>query len=54
MLKKEQSVEYRTINIKKEDYAIIKEYCNNNALKISEWVVINIKKVIEHEQSKAK
>jgi len=54
MLKKEQLVEYRTINIKKEDYTIIKEYCNNNALKISEWVVINIKKVIEHEQNKKK
>lgn len=47
-------MEYRTINIKKEDYTIIKEYCNNNALKISEWVVINIKKVIEHEQNKKK
>ena len=39
-------IERRVINIKKSDYELIKAYCDANALKISEWVVLEIKKII--------
>lgn len=38
--------ERRVINIKKEDYDFIKEYCQKNNLKISDWVGSEIKKLI--------
>jgi len=44
--------ERRVINIKKEDYDIIKQYCDTKALKISEWIVIEIKKIIKHSIKK--
>lgn len=42
-------MKYKTINIKEDDYTIIKEYCNKNALKISEWVVLKLKEVINND-----
>jgi hypothetical protein len=42
-------VKYKTINIKEDDYNCIKEYCNKNALKISEWVVLKLKEVINDD-----
>jgi hypothetical protein len=36
----------RVINIKKDDYDEIKAFCDANALKISEWIVLEIKKII--------
>jgi len=43
-------VKYKTLNIKESDYNLIREYCNNNALKISEWATIKLKQVIENEK----
>jgi len=46
--------ERRVINIKKDDYDFIKNYCNQNALKISEWVVLKLKQIIIDEKNKKK
>lgn len=44
-------IDRRVINIKKEHYDIIKKYCENNALKISDWVSLEIIKLIKQKEN---
>lgn len=38
--------ERKTINIPKQNFDIIKEYCNKNALNMSKWIVKKILEII--------
>jgi Asp-tRNA(Asn)/Glu-tRNA(Gln) amidotransferase B subunit len=42
----------RVININKEDFDIIKKYCDDNALDMSKWIVKNILEKINKENKK--
>ena len=41
---------YKTINIPKQDFDELKEYCDKNALKLSKWLVLLAKEKIENKQ----
>ena len=38
--------ERRVINLNKENFDIIKTYCDNNALKMSDWISLKIIEII--------
>ena len=39
--------EYRVVNIDLDSYSIIKEYCDENSLKISKWITQQLLMVIK-------
>jgi hypothetical protein len=43
--------EYRVINIDKNSYYQIKEYCDKNSLKISKWVSQEILNIIKNKNA---
>jgi len=45
---------YRVINIPEEDYDIIREYCEKEALKISKWMTKVVKEKIEENNNEKK
>jgi hypothetical protein len=42
--------EYRVINIDKDSYKIIKDYCDNNSLKVSKWITHQILTIIKNNK----
>ena len=43
--------ERRVININKENFDIIKKYCDLNALKMSEWISLKIIELIKKNEN---
>jgi hypothetical protein len=41
---------YRVVNIDKDSYKIIKEYCDNNSLKVSKWITHQILAIIKNNK----
>ena len=48
-LRKNMMAKYRVVNIPKQDFDELKEYCDKNALKLSKWLVLLAKQKIESE-----
>lgn len=40
--------ERRVINISKDNYDVIKNFCDKHALKMSDWIVLKIMEIIKN------